>query len=259
MKSQVYLRGHWYADIYEQQVTDTEDIAFLLQILGGEPRCVLEVACGGGRILVPLAKAGHDAHGMDADPFMLERLALKAAGMPNIRWKQRDIVKDAWDGGFDVAVLAGNILINILSDVDNEEAQQIVLRKAADAIKPGGHLYLDFDCFDTIPSRNGDTDEWVYFEGTDDLGTYGKFIVMGSPLDVAKRNDYSDRRLEITPRDRAPFAYQFRFQKHFPPLSQVQRWLFDLGLTIEALYGDYDRNPVHRGGSRVILWARKEP
>ena len=48
----------WVADMYDQKVTETNDVEFLLSVVGQTPKRILEVCCGSGRILVPLAKAG---------------------------------------------------------------------------------------------------------------------------------------------------------------------------------------------------------
>jgi len=37
-----------------------DHIEFLLSVVGPTPKRILEVCCGSGRILVPLANAGHD-------------------------------------------------------------------------------------------------------------------------------------------------------------------------------------------------------
>ncbi|MCL2519206.1 MAG: class I SAM-dependent methyltransferase, partial [Oscillospiraceae bacterium] len=55
----------WVADMYDQKVTETNDVEFLLSVIGQESKKILEVCCGSGRILVPLARAGHDVTGFD--------------------------------------------------------------------------------------------------------------------------------------------------------------------------------------------------
>lgn len=76
-----FIGKHWYAYIYEQMENQTDDVDFLLQILrtqlGDYPRKILEVACGGGRIAIPLAQAGYDVTGFDADEYMLLRCYTK--------------------------------------------------------------------------------------------------------------------------------------------------------------------------------------
>jgi hypothetical protein len=71
-----------------------------------------------------------------------------------------------------VVALAGNILVNIESDKDYSEAQAMFICKAAEALRPGGHVYLDFDLHINLSSS---LDDSCYFHGTDDFGTSGKF------------------------------------------------------------------------------------
>src|SRR5215210_8633506 len=58
------------------------DLPLYLDLAAAEGGRVLEVACGSGRVLVPLARAGHDVVGLDASPHMLAlaRGKLEAAG-----------------------------------------------------------------------------------------------------------------------------------------------------------------------------------
>ena len=71
-----FIAKHWYADVYEQFENQTNDVDFLLKVLSentNTPQNILEVACGGGRICVPLAQAGHTVTGFDKDEHMLLR------------------------------------------------------------------------------------------------------------------------------------------------------------------------------------------
>ena len=42
--------------MYEKYETETDDVDFLLSVIGSKPVRVLEAACGGGRILVALRR-----------------------------------------------------------------------------------------------------------------------------------------------------------------------------------------------------------
>ena len=72
------LMKHWYAYIYDQQVIQ-DDVAHILSTVGTAPLNILEVACGSGRIAIPLARAGHSVTGFDIDEFMLARIPAKRA------------------------------------------------------------------------------------------------------------------------------------------------------------------------------------
>ena len=50
----------------------TEDIGFYVEEARASGRPVVELACGTGRIAVPIARAGIEVIGVDASPGMLE-------------------------------------------------------------------------------------------------------------------------------------------------------------------------------------------
>ncbi len=69
--------AQWNADMYDLNETYTDDVELALMLMGTTPKEVLEIACGSGRFLVPMAKAGHDVTGLDFDEYMLEKIAHK--------------------------------------------------------------------------------------------------------------------------------------------------------------------------------------
>ncbi|MDR1540099.1 MAG: hypothetical protein LBU32_19285 [Clostridiales bacterium] len=48
--------------------------------------------------------------------------------IPNINCYQADAINANWGTGYDVVVMAGNILINIETELDYAEAQQAFIR-----------------------------------------------------------------------------------------------------------------------------------
>ena len=254
-----YLLNHWYANIYEQQVIQSDEVQYILSVVGDNPKNILEVACGGGRIMVPLAQAGHTVTGFDVDEYMLEKIPARAKELKNLSFYKSDAVKEDWGTGFDVVILAGNILLNIVADMDYAQAQELFIKKAANCVKQSGYMYLDFGCYDG-PDQTGESrHEWVCFEGIDDLGTYGKYVVISGEYDSKTRIDKSYRRYEITPRDSKMFSEERTVIKHFPTFKQVESWLEKAGWKIESAYGGYNKAPINEkiNGNRAIIWARK--
>lgn len=248
---------YWYADIYEQQETSVEDVAYLLSLVGAEPKRILEVACGGGRICVPLAQAGHAVMGFDMDGAMLERAKRKAGSTENLTLYQADALKEGWGKDFDVVVLAGNLLVNIETDGDYQQAQRLFIRKAADCLATGGRMFLDFDVPDWPDQSEDDRREWVCFEGIDDRGTYGKFVVVSGDYSRRTRVDRSFRRYEITPAEGQPFVVERQVTKHFPTLEQVIDWCHGEGFEVEPLFQDCLKNPAGTNASHAVVWAKK--
>lgn len=80
-----------FSDPVNYDLEDPSDtgVAFysaLAQEAGGS---VLEIACGTGRVTIPIAKLGFPTTGLDIVPGMLERAKSKSAGLP-IRWVDAD-------------------------------------------------------------------------------------------------------------------------------------------------------------------------
>lgn len=259
-----FIAKHWYADVYEQFENQTNDVEFLLKVLSENadtPCNILEVACGGGRICVPLAQAGHTVTGIDADEHMLLRCYRRMNGLNNIRCFSADATTADWGTGYDVVVLAGNVLINIESGMDYKQAQITFIQKAAAALRSGGHLYLDFQLlFDDAKFFNS-MKETSYFEGTDDMGTHGRTVSYGSVYDPATQLCGGVGHWELTANNGESFTVSETWYKHIPKQAQVYKWLADAGLTIEKAYKNFSAEPlpepIDESTYRVIIWACK--
>jgi SAM-dependent methyltransferase len=74
---------------YDQEDPSDTGVAFysaLAQEAGGS---VLEIACGTGRVSIPIARLGFPTTGMDIVPGMLEQAKRKSAGL-GVRWLEDD-------------------------------------------------------------------------------------------------------------------------------------------------------------------------
>lgn len=251
------LRGHWYAWIYEQEEDVSEIAAYILKNLGDRPLRILEAACGGGKLCVPMAQAGHDVTGIEKDGEMLAHLHKKAAGMKNLHAVQSDLLSKPWGTGFDAVILGANLMLNIVTDRDYKRAQKNLLERAFDALKVGGRLLIDYDCPLELSGWEPANTEWVCFEGTDDLGTHGRYIVVSGTANDRTRVVTGSRRWEMTTAEGETFTHVAQSYKYFPTLEQVCAWLYRIGFTVESVNGGYDGeafDPEHR---RAVIWARK--
>lgn len=122
------------------------------------PRSVLDAGCGTGRVAIELARRGIAVAGVDLEPAMLAVARRKA---PNLRWVQADLatVDVTQDGGFDVIVMAGNVMIFLAPG-----SEPAVVANLARHLAPGGALVagfqlqperLDLATYDTLASRAG--------------------------------------------------------------------------------------------------------
>lgn len=254
-----------HTELYEQHVTETDDVDFILSILGERPLKVLEVCCGSGRILVPLAKAGHDVTGFDMNQPMLDRITSKANGLENIQWHKADAVYDDWGTGFDVVLLAGNILFNIESDMDYSKAQELFIRKAAAALVPGGHVYIEYTPFApngrtlTKSGQSCDDDDSIIWswDGRDSAGNFGKDSITKGAFDEETGILRFRRFFELTLADGQVIKKDCEKIKHYATLEQIHGWLSGAGFSIEFEYENFSKKPVHDESQVVILYAEK--
>jgi SAM-dependent methyltransferase len=125
---------------------------------------VLELGCGTGRVVLHLARRGHEVIGLDVDPELLAALASRGAELPAT-------TLEANARAFDLAspaslVLAPTHLLQLLAD-SAERAE--CLRCVAAALRPGGLLAAAI--IEAMPEPDGappplpdvrEVDGWVY-------------------------------------------------------------------------------------------------
>jgi SAM-dependent methyltransferase len=93
---------------------------------------VLEIACGTGRVSIPIARQGFAVTGLDIVPGMLELARSKSAGLPT-RWIEADARKFDLGEQFRLIFLTGNAFQAFLTNADQKELLQRVR----------AHLYED--------------------------------------------------------------------------------------------------------------------
>ncbi|MBR6666319.1 MAG: methyltransferase domain-containing protein [Lachnospiraceae bacterium] len=245
----------WSADMYEIDETETADVEFLLKCLGTTPKHVLEIACGSGRILVPLAKAGHTVTGLDLDESMLAKIPSKAEGMDNITWKMADVIAEDWGNDYDAVVIAGNFLMNIISEESPEYAQRLLIKKAKSALKPGGILYIDYNQTYHPKQWFVYSGERIIWQGTDSQGTSGTMLLSNSTYDAETGMIHATRCYELETSTGVKIRKEIPSVKHYVLLEQVHTWLKDEGFRIEREYGDYSGNPISEATGRAIICA----
>ncbi|MFD7511638.1 class I SAM-dependent methyltransferase [Streptomyces sp. NPDC059853] len=101
---------------------------------------VLDLCCGPGLFLVPLARRGYAVTGVDLSPRMLERAraALDGAG-ERARLVRADMLRHTEPGRYDV-------VLNLFTSwgyFARHEDNVRVLRNAFDSLAPGGRLLID--------------------------------------------------------------------------------------------------------------------
>ena len=248
--------AQWNADMYDLNRTGIDDVEFALTLMGTTPKKGLEIACGSGRFLIPMAKAGHDVTGLDFDVYMLEKIAPKITN-EKMKWRKADVIYDDWGTGFDVVILGDNFLFNIVSDMNYEQSQKLMIQKSADALAVGGHIFVDYG-YTLYPEKwfqNPNAN--IIWEGTDSHGNFGKMALLDNTYDTESGIARFIRRFDMILADGSTLVHEIPSQKHFAALEQIHNWLDEAGFVIEQECGDYQGHPISEMTNRAIIWARK--
>jgi SAM-dependent methyltransferase len=121
-----------------------EDVTFLLAEAAATGGPILELACGTGRVVWPLADAGYEVTGLDLNRPMLARAEAKAAGRPPaVRGRVRLVESGMQE--FDLGRSFGLIFSTFRSfqGLLTVEEQRSCLRAAHRHLRAGGRLVLD--------------------------------------------------------------------------------------------------------------------
>ncbi|MGW8482904.1 class I SAM-dependent methyltransferase [Microbacterium sp. NPDC055903] len=101
---------------------------------------VLELGCGTGHKLIPIAADGHPSVGLDLSLDMLAQAQQKAEERGvSVEWRQGDMCAFDLDNEFDLVFIAGNALLHL------HEADDIVqcFRTVSRHLAPGGRFAFD--------------------------------------------------------------------------------------------------------------------
>lgn len=250
------------AELYDQYQTEKADIQLIRRLIpSGEPLQILEPFTGTGRILLPLATDGHEVTGIDQSHYMLARARQKVARQPEeVQYQvvliEGDALQKDWPRSCDLVILGSNCFYELA----NADEQETCIRKAARALKRGGHIYVDND------HMEGDLDPTWQVTGTREKRGLSGVCADGTQVESFAETLWFDapgrlvrfqRWIEITPPDGETTIYPYEQQKHPVSTGEVRGWLEQNGFEIEQLFGDAQGSPYRDDSPRAIFWARK--
>lgn len=136
----IYLDGRHYDALYEIDAGGP-DLPFWLALARQQGDPILELACGTGRVSVPLAEAGYRVTGIDvAESMLKEARARSAAQGVEVIWARADMRDFDLRRAFPLIILPANTLGHLLTRADLESCLACVRRHLA----PGGRFALDY-------------------------------------------------------------------------------------------------------------------
>ena len=244
----------WWREFFE--CTDSLRLAFfpsqevtayqvdaLRSFLGQWPAPrVLDLCCGHGRHMVPLARQGHRITGIDASQLMVSRAKLAAeAACADCRAVRGDATMLPFaERTFDVTLC----LFNSFGYLDTDEADQQVLREVARCLQPGGGFLLDtrnkafqlshLPFSEIVPVENGTA---VWLECTQDA---------------------EGKRLVSVFRSCGTGKVVHRASIRVYTVAELTEMLQAAGLRLVHTYGGYDWSPFRPDSRELLVLAARE-
>lgn len=133
------------------------DTAFHLETLANVSGPILEPACGSGRTLVPLLKAGHDVTGFDPSPEMLAQCHARCAEAGfNANVNEARYEDFSYDKKFAAILIpAGSFTL-----IDDFAIAIDVLKRFHAHLAPGAKLILDIQGVNYLQGAGDDLRQW---------------------------------------------------------------------------------------------------
>jgi SAM-dependent methyltransferase len=249
------------ARLYDLDLLDDPgDVDLYVAIAARTGGPILELACGSGRLAIPLASEGYDVTGVDLEPAMLARARAAAdeAGPDvarHLRWVQADIRDLALPeaGSYRLAFIGLNSLF-LLAD---RREQAAALATLARHLASGGLVVIDAwlpDAEDLARFDGRLMLEWVRV----DPDTGHHVTKTGAALHDAANGVVRLTSLfdEGVPGG-APVRWIREDRLKLVGADDLRTMAEAADLVVETIAGTYDLDPLAPGSERAVLVARK--
>jgi len=206
---------------------------------------VLELACGSGRLTIPIAQSGIDIIGADLSHSMIERARAKAvAAGVRVQFVEADMRNFNLGGPFAAIFIPGNSLLHLMTIEDLKQCLECVRRHLA----PGGRLVFDISQWDLSRFVHDPSQRFPVMRlNHPELGEVA--------IEETARYDAAAQVREITWYLSAQGAPDFRVIEYrlrviFP--QELRLLLEATGFRVEKLYGEFTCVPFESSSPRQV-------
>jgi len=248
----MYQKIARYYDLLHSHLVD--DIAFVAEVAQQTPGPILELGCGSGRLLLPLARLGHQVAGVDSSEAMLAIARARLAGdteavQARVSLHQGDIEDVELESRFGLAVIAYNTIMHL-----SPMALSSCLAGVRRCLDQGGALFIDVDNPAMVhdPGQDGLLllERAVYDEERDEMVV----LSISSVGDGVRQTRETTWLVDVSPAGGGPLKRTVaRATVHYYFAHQLAQQLEAAGFNLLGQYGDYDRRPYDVDESERLL------
>lgn len=252
------------ADLYDHipGYAGRPDQAFYLDYARAAEGKILELGCGTGRLLIPIAAAGYEITGLDLSEYMLARCRKTLANQPSeVQARTRIVRGDMTDFDLGETYALITVPFRAFQHLLPVEEQLACLQCAHRHLLPGGRLILDLfqvnlrylidpesanekQDFAGVALPGGRTLRRTHrIAGWHRAEQYNDIEMI---YYVEHPDGHTERLVQAF-----PFRYFFRYE--------VEHLLARCGFGVAALFGSFDRRPLGDDSPEMIFVAAKSP
>ncbi len=251
-----------FADVYDLDFGVTQDdLAFYVGEAQASRPPVLELACGTGRVTLPIAMAGVPIVGVDVSSRMLAKAKEKEAKLPDmpVRWERADMRTFSLEQCFGLVIIPARSFLHLLTPNDQVEALNNIL----DHLLPGGRLILNLFVpnLQMIAEHSTTTREMLKFSHQVTDPVNGDRVIVWESRRYEPFSQRIDQQYRYEHLDDKGVATATRYRSfslcYIWP-REMEHLLVRCGFEIEALYGWFDRSPFN-AESKEQIWVARRP
>ncbi len=220
------------------------------ELCGGK---ILELACGSGRVLLPLVQEGHEVTGVDTSAEMLAiaRMQIEAAGVAaRCTLVRQNIISLHLEQKFRLAFIALGSFAHIIT-----RKEQLATLKVVHAhLSPGGTFIVDISNADArymeeLGGHMLHQATWQRDDGT--LLTHFVSPATAPDRHLLELTHFYDQHSQGGPVHRTTVTtHLYLFER-----NELELLLEQAGFVIKDVYGDYDLSPYHLESPRMLCIA----
>lgn len=231
-----------------------DEIAFYLNRVKQFKGTILEIACGTGRITIPLAESGKNVWGLDLSLNMLRLFEEKLEQLdPNIAEKihlvHGDMASFKLDQEFNMIFIPFRSFNGLLSDTDRRSCCSCVRNHLSE----GGTFIVD--ALQCKPILSTDLQrESILWERTDPItGHHIRKTMHIREVDLEQQVVYREHIFSITNSEGDQKIYRDSFAFAHIQEEQIRRILEETGFTIIEEMGYFDGRPISKGPELLFI------
>jgi SAM-dependent methyltransferase len=245
-----------FARYYDADIgSHIDDLAFYRQLAQRTGGPIVELMCGTGRVLLPLARAGFQITGVDVSPLLLAqaRRKLEAAGLlDQVALQLADLRQWHSESIYRLAIIALNSFMHFSDPADHLAALASIHR----ALRSDGLLVIDLFNPDLreIVQQNGQIFLDKTFVTSDGTQVQKSVVQVADPATQISQVTFLYDELDAEGRLRRttlPFTMRWFYR------YELEHLLARAGFVIEMIYGSYDLDDYQSDSPQLLVIARK--